>query len=66
VVNGVHYLLQFVQGEDGEVHETPTYENFEVSEDSQGYTSYKASEDSNVHESPPEESSESFEHSEFR
>ncbi|XP_034912900.1 uncharacterized protein [Populus alba] len=66
VVNGVHYLLQFVQGEDGEIHETPTYENFEVSEDSQGYTSYEASEDSNVHESPPEESSESFEHSEFR
>ncbi|KAJ6414111.1 hypothetical protein OIU84_006849 [Salix udensis] len=66
VVDGVHYLLQFAQGEDGEVHETSTYANFEVSEDSQGYTSYEASEDSNVYESPPEESSESYEHSEFR
>uniref|UniRef100_A0A6N2L9K4 Uncharacterized protein n=1 Tax=Salix viminalis TaxID=40686 RepID=A0A6N2L9K4_SALVM len=65
VVDGVHYLLQFAQGEDGEVHETSTYANFEVSEDSQGYTSYEASEDSNVYESPPEESSESYEHSEF-
>ncbi|CAK7340544.1 unnamed protein product [Dovyalis caffra] len=66
VVNGVHYLLLFVQGEDSEVLETPTYEKFEVSEDSQEYTSYEASEDSNVYESPPDESSESYEHSEFR
>ncbi|KAJ6306006.1 hypothetical protein OIU78_021354 [Salix suchowensis] len=66
VVDGVHFLLQFAQGEDGEVHETSTYANFEVSEDSQGYTSYEASEDSNVYESPPEESSESYVNSEFR
>ncbi|KAF5739984.1 hypothetical protein HS088_TW11G00047 [Tripterygium wilfordii] len=54
VVNGVHYLLQFVQAIDGEVHETPVYEKSEASEDSYTY------------ESPSYESSESYETSEFR
>ncbi|XVF31465.1 hypothetical protein REPUB_Repub16aG0148300 [Reevesia pubescens] len=53
VVNGVHYLLQFVQMEESENHEAPVYEQSEVSEDSYAY------------ESPPDESSESQESSSF-
>ncbi|MBA0844130.1 hypothetical protein Goarm_001252, partial [Gossypium armourianum] len=50
VVNGVHYLLQFVQAE-----ESPVYEKSEVSGDSYVYGN------SDAYESPPDESSESQE-----
>ncbi|KAK6242966.1 hypothetical protein QUC31_009375 [Theobroma cacao] len=59
VVNGVHYLLQFVQMEENENHEAPVYEKSEVSEDSYAY------ENSDIYESPPDESSESEESSSF-
>ncbi|XP_021283469.1 uncharacterized protein LOC110415980 [Herrania umbratica] len=59
VVNGVHYLLQFVQMEESENHEAPIYEKSEVSEDSYAY------ENSDIYESPPDESSESQESSSF-
>ncbi|XP_022719533.1 uncharacterized protein LOC111277379 isoform X1 [Durio zibethinus] len=55
VVNGVHYLLQFVQMEESENYEAPVYEKSEVSEDSYAY------ENSDSYESPPDESSESQE-----
>lgn len=48
VVNGVHYLLQFVQTEETAEYETP-------------YVSSEASEDSSVYETPAYESSESSE-----
>ncbi|KAJ7977862.1 Mediator of RNA polymerase II transcription subunit like [Quillaja saponaria] len=51
VVNGVHFLLQFVQTGESEVHETPTYES---------------SEDSYVYESPAEETYQAYEDSELR
>lgn len=71
VVNGVHFLFQFVQTEDREVHETPNYEKFEVSEDSfveetPAYESSEVSEESNTHESSSYENYESYENSEFR
>ena len=34
VVNGVHYMLQFLQAADSEVHQTPVYESSEAYEDS--------------------------------
>jgi hypothetical protein len=40
VVNGVHFLLQFVQTEESAVRETPAYDNSEASEDS--YAAYEA------------------------
>ncbi|KAK6286208.1 hypothetical protein POUND7_012387 [Theobroma cacao] len=55
VVNGVHYLLQFVQMEKNENHEALVYEKSKVSEDSYVY------ENSDIYESPPDESSESEE-----
>lgn len=37
VVNGVHYMLQFVQPVENEVHESPVYESSEASEESYAY-----------------------------
>lgn len=55
VVNGVHYLLQFVQMEGNESPEAPVYEKTEVSEDSYVY------ENADTYEPPRDESSESQE-----
>ncbi|KAF8387750.1 hypothetical protein HHK36_026405 [Tetracentron sinense] len=46
VVNGVNYLLQFVQTEETTVHETPAYESSDTPEDSYGYDNpaYESSE----------------------
>ncbi|KAK3034066.1 hypothetical protein RJ639_034291 [Escallonia herrerae] len=75
VVNGVQYLLQFVQPEETRAYETssynkdydtPAFGSSEVSEDSYVdeapiYTSFDTSVDSNVDESPAYESSEAHE-----
>ncbi|GMJ11167.1 hypothetical protein like AT1G56423 [Hibiscus trionum] len=55
VVNGVHYMLQFVQSEESENHEAPIYEKSEASEDSYVFGT------SDAYESPPDESSQSQE-----
>ncbi|KAE8678647.1 lon protease-like protein 1 [Hibiscus syriacus] len=60
VVNGVHYLLQFVQTEEkNEDNESSVYEKTEVSEGSY------VKENPDEYESPPDESSESQESSSF-
>ncbi|KAH7542959.1 uncharacterized protein LOC107407411 [Ziziphus jujuba] len=37
VVNGVHYMFQFLQAVEDEVHESPVYESSEASEESYSY-----------------------------
>uniref|UniRef100_A0A2P2NLR5 Uncharacterized protein n=1 Tax=Rhizophora mucronata TaxID=61149 RepID=A0A2P2NLR5_RHIMU len=68
VVNGVHYLLQFVQAGDSEAHETPSYEKSEASYFYEGPadSNSEVPEESSFYESPPYESTESYENSEFR
>ncbi|KAE8010322.1 hypothetical protein FH972_006702 [Carpinus fangiana] len=65
VVNGVHYLLQFVQTEESVVHETPAYDNSEegsyAAYEAPSYVSSEESENSNVYETPVYESSETYE-----
>ncbi|GLT88416.1 hypothetical protein SLE2022_064430 [Rubroshorea leprosula] len=68
VVNGVHFLLQFVQPGEGESEETRFYEKSEASKDSYAYeapadTSSEAYDTSN--ESPSSENSEAQESSDF-
>uniref|UniRef100_A0A5B7AK73 Uncharacterized protein n=1 Tax=Davidia involucrata TaxID=16924 RepID=A0A5B7AK73_DAVIN len=66
VVDGVHYLLQFIQSEETKVYETAASESSEASGDSYvhetpTYMSSEAYEDSNVYESPVYDSSEAHE-----
>lgn len=58
VISGVHFLLQFAQGEENEAPEISVDEKFEAAESSYGYEappymSSEASEDSKMYESPP-------------
>ncbi|KAK2639558.1 hypothetical protein Ddye_027353 [Dipteronia dyeriana] len=57
VANGVHYLLQFVQSEESEVHETPFVEQVKASEDS-----YANEAPEFTYKSPPDDSSETSYH----
>ncbi|KAK4852686.1 hypothetical protein QYF36_026188 [Acer negundo] len=57
VANGVHYLLQFVQSEESEVHETQFVEKLEASEDS-----YANEAPEFTYESPPDDSSKTSYH----
>ncbi|KAK3198846.1 hypothetical protein Dsin_022261 [Dipteronia sinensis] len=57
VANGVHYLLQFVQSVESEVHETPFVEKVEASEDS-----YANEAPEFTYEYPPNDSSETLDH----
>ncbi|GMP63752.1 hypothetical protein CsSME_00025320 [Camellia sinensis var. sinensis] len=77
VVNGVHFLLQFVQPEETKVYETPAFESsdseaeetkvYEASafenfnKDSQDSYVHEAFEDSNIYDSPSYERSEAHE-----
>ena len=71
VVNGVHYLLHFAQGEEIEGPKTRDYETSEASEDSYAYEANKtpayesneASGDSYAYEAPAHESPEASERS---
>ncbi|KAG2694646.1 hypothetical protein I3760_08G154500 [Carya illinoinensis] len=69
VVNGVHYLLQFVQSEENVVREMPAYENSEAVEtpayEAPSYMSTEESENFNAYETPAYESSEAYEDSEL-
>ena len=62
VVNGVHFLLQFIQIGEVEAYKAPESESFEASENSYAYeapaySSPEASEGSDSYETPTEESS---------
>ncbi|KAG6702349.1 hypothetical protein I3842_07G030300 [Carya illinoinensis] len=70
VVNGVQYLLQFVQTEENVVRETSAYENSEAFKDSYtyeapSYMSSEASEHSDAYGTPDYETSEAYEESEL-
>lgn len=72
VVNGVHFLLNFVQGgEESEVHDKEAYVENEASDDSRVneapiYTGLEDSEESYNYESSPSDESVEYENSEFR